>query len=218
MKHLLEFDSLYLEFGMKRVLHDIYARCETGQVTGILGRNGSGKSCLMKIVFGSMRAYNQSVRIDGKNISGTNILMGYISYLPQDPFIPRFLKVYEAFDHYEVDLYAFVREFPECEKIIRSRIAHLSGGEQRLVEVYLTLFSPSLFSILDEPFSYLMPIHTERIIQIMQQVKQQKGLIVTDHMYRHILAVSDNLYVLNNGSTRPVRTADELVRYGYLPV
>ena len=52
--NVLEFDSLYLEFGPKRVLSSIYMKCETGKITALLGRNGSGKSCLMKIVFGAL--------------------------------------------------------------------------------------------------------------------------------------------------------------------
>jgi lipopolysaccharide export system ATP-binding protein len=86
VKNMLEFDSLYLEFGHHRVLQDVYVKCETGEVVGIIGRNGSGKSCLMKIVFGSMKAYMQSVRINGEYVTGSNIRKGLINYLPQESF------------------------------------------------------------------------------------------------------------------------------------
>jgi ABC-type sugar transport system ATPase subunit len=52
MTNILEVDSILLEFDLKRVLQDVYLKSETGKVTGLLGRNGSGKSCLMKILFG----------------------------------------------------------------------------------------------------------------------------------------------------------------------
>lgn len=52
MNHILEVDSVILEFGNKRVLQDVYLKCETNHITGLLGRNGSGKSCLMNIMDG----------------------------------------------------------------------------------------------------------------------------------------------------------------------
>ena len=54
MTNTLEVDSVILEFDSKRVLHNVYLKSETGKVTGLLGRNGTGKSCLMKILFSSL--------------------------------------------------------------------------------------------------------------------------------------------------------------------
>ena len=93
MIHTLEFDSLYLEFDLRKVLSSVYMKCETGNVVGLLGRNGSGKSCLMKIVFGSMRAEHKSIRIDGRYYPGNTPKKTLITYLPQDHFIPTFLTL-----------------------------------------------------------------------------------------------------------------------------
>ena len=217
MKHTLEMDSLYLECGDRRILQDIYVKCETGKVTGILGRNGSGKSCLMKIALGSMKSYHKSVRVDGKNLLETNIQKGTINYLHQESFIPKFLKVSEVFKHDQVDINVFIRLFHECEKIIESKVATISRGEIRLVEIFIILSGASLFSILDAPFSNLMPLHIERIIQLINETKMHKGIIITDHLYKHILNVSDELYVLESGNVFPAKNENELVRHGYLP-
>ena len=92
MKHILETDSIQLAFNGRKILSDIYLKCETGTITGLLGRNGQGKSCLMQIIFGSLNC-EKSVRIDNlsqKNISGFhNMLL----YLPQFNFIPKSLSV-----------------------------------------------------------------------------------------------------------------------------
>jgi ABC-type sugar transport system ATPase subunit len=64
MTHCLEADSIQLEFNGRRILSDIYLKCETGRITGLLGRNGEGKSCLMQIIYGTL-ACEKSVRIDG---------------------------------------------------------------------------------------------------------------------------------------------------------
>jgi ABC-type multidrug transport system ATPase subunit len=214
---MLEFDSLYLEFGHHRVLQDVYVKCETGEVVGIIGRNGSGKSCLMKIVFGSMKAYMQSVRINQTNILQTNIPKGYINYLPQESFLPPFLKVKEALKQYNIDPDDLTRFIPELTDRQNHAINRLSGGEIRLIEVYLILQSPSLFSILDEPFSGLMPIHIERVISLIKQAGIHKGIILTDHQYRYLMPIADKLFLLVNGKTIPVKDSNELIRFGYLP-
>lgn len=54
MTNILEVDSVILEFSSNRILHDVYMKSETGKVTGLLGRNGIGKSCLMKIIYGEL--------------------------------------------------------------------------------------------------------------------------------------------------------------------
>jgi ABC-type multidrug transport system ATPase subunit len=67
MVHTLEADNILLEFGLRQVLSDIHIHCRTGEITGLLGRNGQGKTCLMKILYGDLNASSYSVRFD--NIS-----------------------------------------------------------------------------------------------------------------------------------------------------
>ena len=64
MHHKLEADSILLEFETRRILSDIYFKCETGQITGILGRNGQGKTCLMNIVYGNLNPTSKSGRLN----------------------------------------------------------------------------------------------------------------------------------------------------------
>lgn len=65
-KHILEIDSVELSFGDRVILSSVYLAVETGGATALLGRNGSGKSCLMKILCGALRPGFRSMRIDGK--------------------------------------------------------------------------------------------------------------------------------------------------------
>ena len=65
MSEKLAIDSVMLTFGDKRVLHDVYVQLETGKITGLLGRNGTGKSSLFKILFGKLRADSQSIQMNG---------------------------------------------------------------------------------------------------------------------------------------------------------
>lgn len=216
VKNVLEFDSLFLEFGLHRVLQDVYVKCEQGQVVGLLGRNGSGKSCLMKIVFGSQKAYQQSVRINGEYLLNTNIKKGYIHYLPQESFIPPFLRIQKVLNHYQLSVADFIDAFPHFEGKLDTKIEELAGGEIRLLEIFVILNCKGLFCILDEPFSNLMPLHIEKVIQLIHAAKAKKGIILTDHLYRYLLRISDMVYLLNNGKTFPIDNKDKLVQYGYL--
>lgn len=217
VKNVLEFDSLYLEFGLHKVLQDVYMKCEQGEVVGLLGRNGSGKSCLMNIVFGSMKAYQESVRINGEYLLNTNIRKGLIQYLPQESFIPKSLKVKTALAHYNIPSADFLHTFPDFATKLTCRVAELSGGEVRLLEIFMILKSKGLFCILDEPFSNLMPLHIEKVLQLIESTKVQKGIIITDHLYSYLIEASDRLYLLQQGKTFPVKNAEELIQYGYLP-
>jgi len=65
MKHQLEADSVFLEFGNHRVLSDVYLKCETGKITALLVRKGNGKYSLMNIIYGNLNPNSKSVRFDG---------------------------------------------------------------------------------------------------------------------------------------------------------
>jgi ABC-type lipopolysaccharide export system ATPase subunit len=92
---------------------------------------------------------------------------------------------------------------------------NLSGGQIRLVELYVILKSKTLFVMLDEPFTHIMPLHIEKIKQIMAEEKENKGILVTDHYYQHIIDVSDQLYILANGKTHLTKKLADIERLGY---
>lgn len=216
MKHKLEFNSLYLEFGLHRVLSSVYMSCSTGQVVGLLGRNGSGKSCLMKVVLGMMSAESKSVRINSTPLPDGYLKLKTISYLPQSDLLPPFITFQKALELYEIDYRILNDDFPKLESLLRRKSSEVSGGQRRLFEVLLVLFSKHPFCILDEPFSGLMPIQVEKLKETIKRLKADKGIIVTDHLHRHIREIADELYVLSNGQTYKISDEEQLIRLGYL--
>src|SRR5665213_4467512 len=93
MKNIMEADGIELSFGLRKILSDIYLKCETGMITGLLGRNGQGKSCLMNIILGTINSSINSVRFNGKVIRNVYIKPDLLLYLPQFNFIPKSLSV-----------------------------------------------------------------------------------------------------------------------------
>ena len=215
MMHELVVDSVVVRFRDKTVVSGGYITARTGKVTGLLGRNGAGKSCMFRALMGGLKVDYVQVHIDGEPLDLNKIGLK-IKYLPQGRMIPDGLTLKEAFRLYEVDFWAFVLQFPQYSGKYHTRLWEMSGGEARLAELYLVLMSDALFYILDEPFSQIDPVHIEAVQRLIRERAADHGIIVTDHNYEAISTVADNLFVLSDGYTAPVETRDDLVRHGYL--
>jgi len=214
-KHKLIVDSVVVRFGQKTVLSGGYITSETGKVTGLLGRNGAGKSCMFRALMGGLRVENVMVSIDEAPVNRQ--LIGYsIKYLPQGRLLPENLKLSRAFELYGVNYWSFVSRFPKYSRFHDSAIWELSGGEARLAELCLVLLSEAPFYILDEPFSQIDPVNIEAVQKLIREKAQDHGIIITDHNYEAISSVADNLFVIADGYTAPVHNREDLVRYGYL--
>lgn len=214
MTHILEADSIQFGFEGRRILSDIYLKCETGKITGILGRNGQGKSCLMKIIYGSLKC-EKSVRIDNYSQYKVFKKRELLLYVPQFNFIPRSLTLKQIFQDFELEYSFFQNIFSEFKTRYKSVVNSLSGGEQRLIEVYLIVKSKTQFAILDEPFTHLNPLQIEKVKDVLIQEKSNKGLLITDHMFRNVTDISDTLYILKDGKTHLTMSINDIEAYGY---
>ena len=134
-----EIDNVELYFKNKRILNGIYLRAETGTVTGILGSNGCGKSCLLDIIFGNITPKYKLIRIDDTPILKSLYATGRVKYLPQYDLAPNNFKLKSVFKNYEVSWSEFSERFPDFAKYNNYKTKQLSGGERRLVELYITL-------------------------------------------------------------------------------
>lgn len=213
--HTLEADSILLELGNRKILSDVYLKCETGKITGILGRNETGKSSLMNIVYGSLEATSKSVRFDDAVVLNAYKNPELIMYLPQFNFIPKSLRLKRIFLDFKLDYSIFEKYFPQFKSKYKTALKDLSSGERRLIEVYVIIKSTSMFAILDEPFSHLMPLHIEQLKEILIDEKTTKGFLITDHLYKHVTNICDSLYVLKNGKTHFINEMTDIEKLGY---
>jgi len=214
MNHTLKIDGVYLEYGLSKILTSVYVKCETGNIVGLLGRNGSGKSSLLKIVFGSLLAQSKSVILDEN--SQLPPFSTQISYLPQSELIPSFITIDKALQLFKIDKQEIIDVFPDAKDLMALRPSQLSGGMLRIIETMLILNTSAKFCLLDEPFTGIMPVHVDTLKEYMQFKKKSKGIILTDHLYRHVLSLSDTLYVLANGKTYIVNDEQQLISRGYI--
>lgn len=213
---ILEIDNVELYFKEKRILNGIYLKAETGKTTGILGGNGCGKSCLLKIIFGTLNPKYKLIRINSKPILKPLYQTKLVSYLPQHNFIPNSLKTKTAFKLFNVDWIDFINNFPSFALFENLKFNRLSGGERRVVEVYLILKFSSKIVLLDEPFSHIAPLYIEKITSLIEIENHQKAIIITDHMYQHIVGASNSIYLIKNGCSKYIENLKELEDYKYV--
>ena len=86
----------------------------------------------------------------------------------------------------------------------------------RLVELYVILKSDSQFILLDEPFTYISPVHNDIIENIILSESANKGFLITDHLYRRIRKIAP-VYLLSNGKTHLVKEEEDLREFRYVP-
>ncbi len=216
MSDLLEIDSVTKAFGYNRVLTDIYVKCRRGEIIGLLGRNGTGKSTLLKIMYGTQTADNRFIRINGK-VYDKPYRSGLVAYLPQDSFLPKQLTISKAIQLYLG--YDSIISFAKDEIIgplLKSKVSSLSGGELRYLEIKLLLNLPAMFVLMDEPFNGIAPVVIERLKQMIREHAKTKGIILTDHDYRNVLDVAGSYYLLHDGGIKHIQNKDDLIRWGYL--
>lgn len=217
MVNTFEIDSVQLFFGDRSILSDVYLRIQTGEIIALLGRNGSGMSSLIKIMFGSLIPQNSFIRLNDQVIKRTFLQYGMVAILPQESFLLPFLTVERS-----VNCFLTKETVQKClndpllKDLIKSRISDLSGGEKRYLEIKLILESKAKFIFLDEPFNGISPLFIENIQYLIKVASKTAGILVSDHNYESVLEIATRQIVIHSGSLKHIKVRDDLVKWGYL--
>jgi len=214
---MLHVDSVIMSFESRQLLTDVFLECKRGEIVGLFGRNGTGKSCLLKIIFGSLAADTSFVKIDDTVLDSLFKSRRLIKYLPQTNFLPNHVRIDLIINLFcRKNNMTFIKELDFIEPLLFKKVNQLSGGEKRLLEVFLVIFSESEFALIDEPFNGVAPLMKEEIKHSIKRESKNKGFIITDHDYESILEISDRIIVIHDGGTKEIKSRDELVDLGYI--
>ncbi len=206
---MIEVQHLTKQYGAKMALNDVSFSVPRGQVLGLLGLNGAGKSTTMNIIAGCLAATSGTVTIDGVDIVKNPLAAKKkIGYLPEIPPLYVDMKV--------EDFLSFVYELKGlrgdrrgalgqvCEKAgiahVRSRIIkNLSKGYRQRVGLAAALLGEPAVLILDEPTVGLDPTQIIEIRTLIEQVGKEHTVILSSHILSEIQAVCERVIVLNEG-------------------
>ncbi|MEM9324642.1 MAG: ATP-binding cassette domain-containing protein [Bacteroidota bacterium] len=216
--HHLHITGVSKRYGQRQLISQVDMSCGTGQVVGLLGRNGSGKSTLLKIIFGSEEAECKQVTMDHRLLEKP-FLQKQIAYLPQAGLLPgnyRLKTLVAAMIHSQ-EIRDQFWSHPRAEEHRNTKVRDLSFGIRRYCEVLLVLHLPAPFLLLDEPFSNVEPLIRNEIKALFRQYGGEKGIIATDHDFDTLLEVADATYLLQGGTSYPIKHRQDLINLHYLP-
>ena len=221
----LRIDHLRKSFRKKMVIRDVSMTLQRGEVVGLLGPNGSGKTTTFYAIAGLIFPEAGTVTIDGVNVTALPMYrrarLG-IGYLPQEMSIFRGLSVednisavlditYSDQHKRRERLEELLSEF-SIEHLRRAPALALSGGERRRVEIARCLAAEPKYLLLDEPFAGVDPISVADIRHLVADLKTRGiGVLITDHNVRETLEIVDRAYILHDGQVLMSGTPSEVV-------
>ena len=213
MSALLKVKGLMAGYGKVPVLHGINLEVGEGEILGVLGHNGMGKTTLLKTLMGIVPAKGGQVVFDGEDLKGMNssgrARMG-LGYVPQGRGIFPNLSVQDnlrmgvtAHDIDEVDaIERVLADFPRLERLLDRDGGALSGGEQQLLALARCLISEPDLIFLDEPTERIQPSIIDEIIELLQSLNKRSGIaiVLVEQSLDFITALSERVLLIQKGT------------------
>ncbi|MEL6671936.1 MAG: LPS export ABC transporter ATP-binding protein [Bacteroidota bacterium] len=221
----LSAKNLVKKYKQRAVVNDVSLEVSQGEIVGLLGPNGAGKTTSFYMIVGLIRPNAGRIWLDDREITHTPMYkrgkLG-IGYLAQEASVFRTLTVEENIQAVlEMGTKMTRKEIKaRTEQLLEEfSITHvrkslgkvLSGGERRRTEIARALAVSPNFILLDEPFAGIDPIAVEEIQGlVMDLVKRNIGILITDHNVHETLNITDRAYLLYEGRLKMSGTAEEL--------
>ena len=205
---LIEADGLHAYYASSHVLHGVSLRVRRGEALALMGRNGMGKTTLLRTILGFVRAARGSVRIRGRDMTREpphRIARQGIAYVPEGRGIFPSLSVYEnlvmASRPGPWTLGRILELFPRLAERIGHGGGQLSGGEQQMLTIGRALMTNPELLVLDEATEGLAPRVAQSIWSTVRRVRESGiATIIVDKNFRAVSAVTDRSLILVKGN------------------
>jgi branched-chain amino acid transport system ATP-binding protein len=222
---MLTLTGVHTYYGKSHILLGVSLEVQPGEVVGLLGRNGVGKSTTLKTIMGLVRPSGGHVRFEGREIAGTaphRLAHAGLAWVPEDRRIFRLLSVLEnlrtGLDRPGMTearrrelLDKVYAHFPVLAERRSQAGGTLSGGEQQMLAIARAMMLEPKIILLDEPTEGLMPRMVGQIREIITLLHQDSvAILLVEQNVPLTLDVSDRVYIMEKGLVRHHATAAEL--------
>ena len=218
MSKIINVSDLKKSYGSKEVLKGVSFAAESGQIVGLLGPNGCGKSTLIKILTGLIKDYDGMVRIDNEEPGAYT--KSIVAYLPEKSYLPDWMRPCDALEYF-ADFYKdFDRE--KAEKMVnqfgldmKQRLKTMSKGQQEKLRLILVMCRKAKLYILDEPLGGVDPAARSHILDlIIENHAADSTVLISTHLISDVEYIFDRVLMISNGQVVIDSHVDEIKEKG----
>jgi branched-chain amino acid transport system ATP-binding protein len=222
---VLSIEGLNAGYGRKQVVFDVSMRVGRGEIVGVLGHNGSGKSTTIKTVHGVTPALGGKIVYNGQDTTGngtrTNVRNG-MALIPSERFVFQDLSVLDNLllgganepdtGRRDARMKLVYELFPILEERSSQLAGTMSGGQQRMVSLGLALMSSPKLLMLDEPSLGLAPTVVQHIFRAVRHLADTEGLsvLLLEQNVGQALKIVDRVYVMRSGRVLLEETVEQM--------
>jgi len=222
---LLEVDGLFAGYGRKTVVFDASLVVRPGEIVGVFGHNGSGKSTTIAAVLGTNPAQRGTIRYQGRDVtragSQSNVAHG-MALIPSERFVFADLTVKDNLllggaverdaDKRQERLRLVYELFPVLAERESQLAGTMSGGQQRMISLGLALMTGPSLLMLDEPSLGLAPVIVHEIFALIRRLADEEGLsvLLLEQNVGAALRILDRVYVMRSGRVILEETVEQM--------
>jgi urea transport system ATP-binding protein len=207
---MLTVNNLNVSYGQSRVIHDLSFNLGSEEILAVMGRNGMGKTTLLKSLLGILPSRSGSIKLDDREIAGLSSyerVRGGIAFVPQGRMIFPMLTVTEniltgARGAVERSAWEEIYSlFPVLRDMRKRKGGNLSGGQQQQLAIARALVSNPKVLVLDEPTEGIQPSIIKDIARALKEIRRMRKLaiLVSEQVVSFMMEVCDRTFVLDRG-------------------
>ena len=211
---IIKCDHLYKTFDNKEILRDVNLSIPKGKIIGLLGKNGTGKTTLIKLINDLLTPTSGEMLVNGKKpgVESKRI----ISYLPERTYLDKNMKVEQILTFFEEFYDNFNKEkaiklLKDLDLDINLKVSKMSKGMREKLQLILVMSRDAEIYILDEPLGGVDPATRDYILDtILSNFNEGASIIISTHLISDIERILDEVIFIDKGSIVLTSSADEL--------